>query len=138
MWYGLFRAMSGKRWSPNGKSYGVIFTCLTVRVVHLEIANSLTPDSAIMAIQWMDSTREIQQRFSASMVQIWEALMKNWSSHSKVSFKMKTILKVQAPTDEVSIVFLEVKNILNHWPLTDVSLEHEKWRNSDCSSIFIY
>lgn len=39
-----------KRWS-------VLFTCLTMRKVHLEIADSLTADSCIMAIQRMTSRR---------------------------------------------------------------------------------
>lgn len=33
------------------KRYGVLFTCLTTRAVHLEIAGSLSSDSAIMALR---------------------------------------------------------------------------------------
>lgn len=39
------------------KRWGVIFTCLTIRAIHLELASSLTTDSAIMAIQRMSARR---------------------------------------------------------------------------------
>lgn len=39
------------------KRYGVLFTCLNTRAIHLEIANSLTSDSALMAIRRMTARR---------------------------------------------------------------------------------
>jgi transposase InsO family protein len=39
------------------KRWGVVFTCLTTRAVHLELAASLSTDSAIMAIMRMSSRR---------------------------------------------------------------------------------
>ena len=39
------------------KRYGALFTCLTKRAVHLELAASLSADSAIMAIRRMISRR---------------------------------------------------------------------------------
>lgn len=39
------------------KRWGVLFTCLTIRAIHLELAGSLTTDSAIMAIRRLASRR---------------------------------------------------------------------------------
>ena len=39
------------------KRYGVLFTCLTTRVVHLEIAHSMDTDSCLMAVRRMMARR---------------------------------------------------------------------------------
>ena len=39
------------------KRYGVLFTCLTTRAVHVEVAHSLDADSCIMAIRRMIARR---------------------------------------------------------------------------------
>lgn len=47
------------------KRYGVIFTCMTCRAMHLEVASSLTTDSFIMALRRFISRRgNPEQMFS--------------------------------------------------------------------------
>lgn len=53
----LFGPMSVAVGRRHEKRYGVIFTCLTVRAVHLEIVHSVTTDSMIMALRRMAARR---------------------------------------------------------------------------------
>ena len=39
------------------KRYGIIFTCMTVRAIHLELTNDLSTDSFIMALRRFKSRR---------------------------------------------------------------------------------
>lgn len=52
--FGPMEVTVGRR---REKRYGVIFTCLTIRAIHLEIAASLSTDSTIMAIRRMAARR---------------------------------------------------------------------------------
>ncbi|XP_055615129.1 uncharacterized protein LOC129761435 [Toxorhynchites rutilus septentrionalis] len=47
-YFGPMYAVVGRR---TEKRWGVLITCLTVRVIHLEVAHSLTTDSCILAIR---------------------------------------------------------------------------------------
>lgn len=53
-YFGPITVTIGRR---HEKRWGVLFTCLTMRAVHLEIAHSLSADSTIMAIQRMTARR---------------------------------------------------------------------------------
>jgi len=53
-YFGPMEVVIGRR---HEKRYGVLFTCMTTRAVHLEVAASLTTDSAIMAIRRMAARR---------------------------------------------------------------------------------
>lgn len=53
-YFGPMMVKIGRR---REKRWGVVFTCLTTRAVHLELAHSLDTDSAIMAIRRMAARR---------------------------------------------------------------------------------
>lgn len=53
-YFGPLEVTIGRR---REKRYGVIFTCLTTRAVHIEVAHSLSTNSTIMAIQRMIAQR---------------------------------------------------------------------------------
>ncbi|XP_063377497.1 uncharacterized protein LOC134664680 [Cydia fagiglandana] len=52
--FGPMEVTVGRR---REKRYGVLFTCLTVRAVHIEVVHTLTTDSLIMALRRMASRR---------------------------------------------------------------------------------
>lgn len=53
----LFGPMSITVGRRHEKVYGVIFTCLTIRAIHIELVNSLSADSFIMALRRMAARR---------------------------------------------------------------------------------
>ena len=53
-YFGPIQVRHGRK---TEKRYGVLFTCLTTRAVHLEVAHSLDADSCIMAIRRMVARR---------------------------------------------------------------------------------
>lgn len=53
----LFGPMEVAIGRQRAKRYGVLFTCLTVRAVHIELVSSLSSDSLIMALRRMAARR---------------------------------------------------------------------------------
>ena len=55
--FGPFEVQVGRR--MRQKRYGVIFTCLTIRAIHIEVAETLSTDSTIMALRRFMSRRGV-------------------------------------------------------------------------------
>ncbi|XP_073957142.1 uncharacterized protein [Choristoneura fumiferana] len=58
----LFGPMAVTVGRRHESRYGLLFTCLTVRAIHLELVHSLTTDSLIMALRRMAARRGWPQR----------------------------------------------------------------------------
>ena len=52
--FGPFQVKNGRRYS---KGYGIIFTCLSTRAVHLEMLDDMSADSFINALRCMIAVR---------------------------------------------------------------------------------
>lgn len=50
-WYRLLWSFSSAVWSKSRKIYGVIFTCLVIRVMHIKVAFSLDTDFFLLALR---------------------------------------------------------------------------------------
>ena len=61
-YFGLLNDKAGR---SHLKRYGCLFTCLTSRSLHLEVAHSLTADSFIAAIQRFTSRRGVPERVNS-------------------------------------------------------------------------
>ena len=86
--FGPFQVKEGRK---TLKRYGVLFTCLSLRAVHIEVAASLETDSFIMALRRMTarrgSVREMRSDRGTNFVGADNELKKAWleMDHGKVS-----------------------------------------------------
>ena len=71
------------------KRCGCLFTCLTIRAVHLEVAHSLTADSFIAAFKLFTSRRRLPEKVSLTMEQILSRATKSCVNPYKNGIKKK-------------------------------------------------
>jgi len=98
-YFGPMHIKTGKK---KEKRYGVLFTCLSTRAIHLELASPLSTDSCIMAIRRMMSRRghphEIlsdnatnfrgaAQELKQSLTELDENKVKNVLSNEKINWR---------------------------------------------------
>ncbi|KAI8422683.1 hypothetical protein MSG28_006454 [Choristoneura fumiferana] len=127
--FGPMEVVVGRR---REKRYGVIFTCLTVRAIHLEIVHSLTTDSLIMALRRMAARRgwprylysDNGTNLRGADAELLKSIQELDDETLKNEAANRAILKERIPKDEVLATFMtEVENIVNSRPLTHVSVE---------------
>lgn len=135
----------------NEKRWGVIFTCLTVRAVHLEVAHSLSRDSCVKAIENFVARRGVPKEFRCDNGTNFVAAAKvyrgpfgdrpQWifnppaAPHMggawerlvrSVKQALRQLEMPKQPTDEELRNFLlKAEHMINSRPLTDVPLENE-------------
>ncbi|XP_036340426.1 uncharacterized protein LOC118749754 [Rhagoletis pomonella] len=136
--FGPFNVTVGRR---REKRWGVIFTCLTVRAAHIELAEHLSTDAFILCL-WnfinrrgtpvrirsdngtnfigaQKDLKNAEQLFDTDRIQAEAAnkIVKSLLSH--------TLREVAPRVDTLQSVLIEAENIINSRPLTDLPLSHE-------------
>ncbi|GBP58817.1 hypothetical protein EVAR_84012_1 [Eumeta japonica] len=115
------------------KRWGVLITCLTTRAVHLEIAASLTPSSAILALRRFMARRgtptvmysDNATNFTKANKELKEAALEveKYATAKRINDKssLYAVLKERKPREEtLHTLLLEVEHIVNSRPLTPV------------------
>ena len=103
-----FGPMSVKVGRRREKRWGALFTCLTTRAIHLEIVNSLSSDSAIMAIKRFSARRGLPLVFysdngtnfraaAKELSEFWKEIRKD-SLISEFTIKNKFVWKFIPPS----------------------------------------
>lgn len=95
-YFGPMEVVVGRR---HEKRWGALFTCLSTRAVHVEVANSLTTDSAINAYADLEIEEVIHFTFIAIM---GPTQMQNYKKHCLVSMLME-FLKIWPSLESNSI-----------------------------------
>ena len=66
-YFGPIEVKQGRR---RVKRWGCLFTCLTVRAIHLEVEHSLNTDSMINALRDSLTSEDTRKRFEAPVAQM--------------------------------------------------------------------
>ena len=105
------------------KRYGVIFTCMTIHAVHLEVAHSLDTDSFLLALRTFMARRgqvKIKWIFNPPSGSHFRGLWKGCICTAREI--LQALLQMQTIDDKsLSTLLCEVESIMNAWPLTTVS-----------------
>ncbi|XP_037292204.1 uncharacterized protein LOC119188589 [Manduca sexta] len=118
----------------NQKRYVALFTCLTVRAVHLEVVHSLSTQGAIMALRRMTARRgspaEIWSdngtNFHGAEKELRNTLLAGAEQEASRRTALTTVLHEQRPHEEtLSTLLAEVEFTVNSRPLTHVSVNPE-------------
>ncbi|KAK0131615.1 hypothetical protein N1851_033674 [Merluccius polli] len=137
-YFGPFEIKRGRSFE---KRYGVLFTCMASRAVHLEVAYSLNTDSCINAIRRFRELKDALAALNHSKIQ--SAFLEDgmqWSfnppaaSHHGGAWEriirmirqiLTSVLHQQTLNDEsFHTVLCEVEAILNDRPITKISGDH--------------
>lgn len=78
-----FGPFLGKRGRVQVKRYGVIFTCLAIRAVHLEVTSSLDTDACLIVIR----------RFIARRGQVKEMYSDNGTNFRSADSEIRKLIK---------------------------------------------
>lgn len=139
--FGPFEVRRGR---TKAKRYGVIFTCLRVRAIRIEVASSLDTASFVNALQRRGQPEEIRSDNGDNFVRGEKELRQevdNWNQESindflvlshhggvwercirTVRMVMRDIMKEQLLDDEgLNTLMCEVEAIVNGRPLTKLS-----------------
>ena len=95
-----FGPLMVKRGRAEVKRYGVIFTCLVSRAVHLEVASSLDTDSAINAIRRFTARRgpvkHMRSDNGTNLVGAEKELSRSWPSSTSREFEIPYVTVASA------------------------------------------